>query len=305
MKRMPLVDLEQRCQKPDHRRIGNWMARRLVRPAALRVTWLVSPWGVSAGAATLAAWACGAAAAGALAAGSVAGWACGAALLQAWYLLDHVDGQLARLRGTASLDGVELDYLMHHTINLLVPLGAGAGLAAAGGNSIWAFAGAVWAISLVLLSARHDARYKAFVQRLKRVRGRLEVRGGGGGRPEPQPPMPDDWLRRAAWLARKSTEMHVVMNAVTGVALLGIVAESVFLPAARACVGTAVPLAFFTALWTIARSQARQAAEAEFAAWYRVPRGKNLVFRDGWWLVEEDNSEKPARSGNCRREQSS
>ncbi len=58
------------------------------------------------------------------------------------------------------------------------------------GNPIWAFGGAVWAMSLVLLSARHDARYKAFVQRLKRVRGKLEVRGGGGGRPEPQPPIP-------------------------------------------------------------------------------------------------------------------
>ncbi len=305
MKRMSLVSLEQRCQKPDHRRIGNWMARRLVRPAALRVTWVVSPWGVSAGMATLAAWACGAAAAGALAMGSVAGWALGAALLQAWYLLDHVDGQLARLRGTASLDGVELDYLMHHTINLLVPLGAGAGLVAATGNPIWAFGGAIWAMSLVLLSARHDARYKAFVQRLKRVRGKLEVHGGGGGRPEPQPPIPSGWLRRAAWLARKSTEMHVVMNAVTCVALAGIIAEGTFLPAALAYVGAAVPLAFFTALGTIARSQASEAAEAEFSAWYCVPPGKSLVFRSGWWMVEDSNPEKPANSGNCSDQQSS
>ena len=56
--------------------------------------------------------------------GLACGWIVAAGLLQLWYLLDHVDGQLARLRGTASLDGVQLDFLMHHTVNLLVPLGA-------------------------------------------------------------------------------------------------------------------------------------------------------------------------------------
>lgn len=305
MKRMSLASLEQRCQKPDHRRIGNWMARRLVRPAALRVTWVVSPWGVSADVATLAAWACGVAAAGALATGNVAGWALGVALLQTWYLLDHVDGQLARLRGTASLDGVELDYLMHHTLNLLVPLGAGAGMFLATGQSIWAVAGVIWATSLMLLSVHHDARYKAFIQRLKRIDGLLEVHGGGGGRPEAQPPMPRGILRRAAWLARKSTEMHVVMNALACVALAGIAFDGVFLPIAEAYVAAAVVLAFLTAIWTIARSHARQTAEAEFSAWYRVPRGKRLVFRGGWWMVEDDKPDKSGVSGDFSEAHSS
>ncbi len=107
-----------------------------------------------------------------------------------------------RLRGTASLDGVELDHLMHHAINLLVPTG-GAGQFVATGNPIWAFGGAVWAMSLVLLSARHDARYKAFVQRLKRVRGKLEVRGGGAGGLNRSRRF-SGWLRRArGWLASR------------------------------------------------------------------------------------------------------
>lgn len=305
MKRMSLASLEERCQKPDHRRIGNWMARRLVRPAALRVTWVVSPWRVSATAATLAAWACGAAAAAALALGSVAGWALGAALLQTWYLLDHVDGQLARLRGTASLDGVQLDYLMHHTINLLIPLGAGTGLFVATGNPIWAIGGVAWATSLMLLSAHHDARYKAFTQRLKRLRGTLEVQGGGGARPEAQPPIPEGLLRRVAWVARKSTELHVVMNGVTCVALAGIVVDGAFLPAAQVFAAFAVPLALLTAIWTIARSQLRQAAEEEFSAWYRVPAGKSLVFRGGWWSVEDVKTENPGISDNGSERHSS
>lgn len=218
MQRPSLAELERRCQKPDHRRVGNWMARRISRPAALRITRCIAPWAVSANAATLVAWACGAAAAAALAWGTLGGWLLGAGLLQLWYLLDHVDGQLARLRGTASLDGVQLDYLMHHTINLLVPLGIGLGLFARSAEPLWLLGGLVWGLALLLITLRHDARYKAFVRRLKRVRGQLHVCGGGGGRPEVQPPVPRHPLRLAAWTARKACETHVITN------LLGVLA---------------------------------------------------------------------------------
>jgi hypothetical protein len=195
MHRTSLTELESQCQKPDHRRVGNWMARRISRPMALRVTRVVAPWGVSANAATLAAWGCGVAAAAAFGGGTVWGWLIGAVLLQAWYLLDHVDGQLARLRGTASLDGVQLDYLMHHTVNLLVPLGVGFGLFAREAEPLWLVGGLIWGGSLLLVTLQHDARYKAFTRRLKRVRGPLLVHGGGGGRPIPQPPVPRHPLR--------------------------------------------------------------------------------------------------------------
>jgi hypothetical protein len=67
MTRPALAELELRCQKPDHRRIGNWMARHVTRPLALRVTWLLLPMGLSAHAATLIAWLTGLAAAAAFA----------------------------------------------------------------------------------------------------------------------------------------------------------------------------------------------------------------------------------------------
>jgi len=172
------------------------MARRISRPLALRITRVVAPWGVTANTATLVAWGCGVAAAGAFGGGTVWGWLVGAGLLQAWYLLDHVDGQLARLRGTASLDGVQLDYLMHHTVNLLVPLGVGFGLFAAGAEPLWLVAGLVWGVSLLLITLQHDARYKAFVRRLKRVRGRLLVEGAADrARPRhrPCPTRPYAW----------------------------------------------------------------------------------------------------------------
>ena len=288
MKRMPIAELERRCQKPDHRRIGNWMARRVIRPAALRITWVVAPWGVSANSATLAAWAFGIAASAAFATGSIAGWVSGALLLQIWYLLDHVDGQLARFHGTASLDGVQLDYLMHHTVNVLVPLGIGWGLFSASHQAVWMLSGVTWGTALLLLSAHHDARYKAFNQRLKRLHGELRVQGGGGGRPQVQPNVPRGILRRIAWVARKSSEMHVIMNLLTLMALVVLVAQDAALILPRVYVAVAVPLALFTSVWTIARSNSRQAAEEEFAAWYQVPPNHNLTFREGWWFCEDE-----------------
>ncbi len=295
MARLSLSELARRSQKPDHCRLGNWMARRVTRPAALRITWVVEPWGVSANMATLAAWASAAGAACAFAWGNVAGWIAGAVLLQLWYLLDHVDGQLARLRGTASLDGVQLDYLMHHTTNLLVPLGVGYGLFVRRAEPLWLVAGLVWGVALLLITLQHDARYKAFFQRLKRLHGRLEVEGGGGGRPTAQPAVPHTPARLAAWTARKWCEAHVMMNLLGGVALVQLALGDGGLVAGRLYTLVSTMVAAAVALWTIVRSQARGEAEREFAAWYRVPPGRELTSEEGWWRVEEAATSQAGR----------
>ena len=297
MKRPTLDELERLCQKPDHRRLGNWMARRISRPAALRVTWLVAPWGVSANTATLAAWAAGMAAAAAFAWGTPGGWLLGAALLQLWYLLDHVDGQLARLRGTASLDGVQLDYLMHHSINLLVPLGVGGGLFIQSLQPAWFGAGLVWAMGALLITLHHDTRYKAFAKRLKRLRGRLEVEGGGGDRPDRpdrpgrRPPLPRRPGRLLAYLARKACEIHVVMNLLTVLAVGQWLFGDIDMSAPRIYLAAMALLSPTVAAWSIGRSLCNQEAEQEFAAWYRIPPGHELTFRDGWWYVEPAEEE--------------
>jgi hypothetical protein len=281
-------ELSRRCQKPDHDRIGNWMARRVSRPLALRITWVAAPWGVSAHAATIAAWACALAAAAAMALGTHAGWIAGALLLQLWYLLDHVDGQLARFHGTSSLDGVQLDYLMHHTTNLLLPLGLGYGLSLRRSDPLWLLAGVVFGLGLLLITLHHDARYKAFLVRLKRLRGRLLVQGGGGGRPQPTPPVPRNPLRFASWAAHKACEIHVLLNVVTVLALgQWIVGDNTFL-AGRIYLGLMAPLAMLVAVVEIARSMYRGAAEQEFRRWYRPAPGDELTYVDGWWVVRKD-----------------
>ncbi|MEX2121675.1 MAG: CDP-alcohol phosphatidyltransferase family protein [Pirellulales bacterium] len=266
------------------------MARRISRPLALRVTWVAVGWGLSAHAVTCLAWLCGLAAAAFFSSGSVAGWLAAVFLLQLWYLLDHVDGQLARYHGTASLDGVQLDYLMHHTLNLLIPLGAGHGLATAAAHPpAWFLGGLAWGLALLCLGLMHDTRYKAFVQRLKRVRGQLEVIGGGGARPCAPPPIPRRPLALAAWLARKSCESHVIMNILTAIALAQWLVADRALLIARAYLALTAPLACLVFALSLVRSLRRHTAEREFALWYRPPVGSRLVFQDGWWHVRTED----------------
>jgi phosphatidylglycerophosphate synthase len=287
MTRICLSELEQRCQKPEHRRIGNWMARRVTRPAALRITWIIAPYGVTAHATTLFAWCVGIAAAAQFAIGSPLAWLSAAICLQLWYLLDHVDGQLARLHGTSSLDGVQLDYLMHHTLNLLVPLGLGYGVARASQQEIWLGAGLTWGLAAFVLGLLHDTRYKAFVQRLKRVQGELRVIGGGGAKPSAQPSIPTSPRRLVGWLLQKICEPHVVMNAATCVALSVWLFQDARLITGEILVAAMALVNVTVAIAKLTRSMKSHAAETEFAAWFQPHEGTELTFQDGWWKVEK------------------
>jgi hypothetical protein len=280
-----LQELERICQKPEYRRIGNWMARRISRPMALRVTRIVAPCGMSANLATLVAWAFAMGAVAAFAWGTPGGWLLGALLLQLWYLWDHVDGQLARLRGTASLDGVQLDYLMHHMVNLTLPMGIGWGLFAQSSQPLWLLGGLTWGLALLGLGLQHDARYKAFIQRLKILDGTVETIGGAGFRSLPQPPIPRHPRQLATWTLHKLCEMHVIMNVLGLLALGQWLFGDVQLWSGRCYLLLCIPLAALLTVATIVRSQQRQACEEEFHAWFRLPAHCELQIADGRWRV--------------------
>lgn len=282
------AEFRRRCLKPDSDRLGTWTARRIARPVALRITWIVAPLGVTAHQATLFAGLTALAAMVGFAHGSPIGWLVGAALLEAWYVLDHVDGQLARRRETASLDGTTLDYLMHHSISLLLPTALAYGVVRQTGSPAWCLVGAAWSWGMLLLGLRHDARYKSFVQRLKLLYGTLHVVGGGGGRPTPAA-----WPKRrvrnlAGWCLLKLFEAHTLAHL-----LLFVSAARLFFPIVQeflAIATVAVPAlpAVPLAVYFIARDLRCHEAETQFAAWFRVPEGATLEFRDGRWYVDEN-----------------
>ncbi len=172
-------------QKQRYREIGNWLAGRFARPTAVFGTWAAIRLGLSAHQVTVAALAANLGGAVAIGTGSRAGFVAGVALAYLGFWLDRVDGQVARWRGTACLDGVYFDYMMHHVSNLALGFSLGFGLASRSGQLAWAIAGFAIATGWALLSLHNDCRYKAFFQRLKSADDNYIVAGGGGGRPAP------------------------------------------------------------------------------------------------------------------------
>lgn len=303
MNRPSLTELRGRCLKPQPDRLGNWFARRIVRPAALRITWLLLPTSCSAHAVTLAALAAALAGTFLLARGTTACLFMAAIAWHLWYLLDHVDGQVARWRGTATLDGTQLDYLMHHICNLLLPAGVGWGLFVRSGRPEWLILSGTWGLGLLLLGLHHDARYKAFVQRLKLLHGELRLVGGGGGRPAPPTPAPRHPLRWGVWLVRKLCEppgLLALLTATGGFALCWPVRSHVLLQAAVAVLG---PLSLLVAIADIARSLHTGACEREFALWFRPWPGQRLEFDSGFYYVRRDSSHNEPQPPAARRQE--
>ncbi len=279
------AEWERRCQKPDHRRVGSFLARRVARPAALRVTRVIAPWGISAHAATLVAWATGLAAVAAFGWATPGGWLLGCALLHLWYLLDHVDGQLARYHRAETLDGAQLDYLMHHTLNLLLPVGLGWGIAVATRQPAWTLVGVAAGMGLLLLGLIHDTRYKAFVKRWKRLRGELRLLGGGGGRPAPPAAARGNLLRRGVWLARKFCEMPGLLACLPAVAAISwCLGDSGLMLGRCYLVGLSIA-SLGLSVASLVRAVRGEAAEREFAAWFAPPPDCCLTQVDGWWEV--------------------
>ena len=279
--RPTLVELRGRVHKDRHREIGNWLARRVARPSAVYGTWVAVRLGASAHQVTLLALLASGGSALAMATGTRQGFVAGVALAHLAFWLDHVDGQVARWRGTSSLDGVYFDYLMHHAASLGLGFALGYGLAARTGDVRWAAAGFLIALGWAFLSLHNDCRYKAFFQRLKRETGSLRVDGGGGGRPSPPPPWPRRGRAALTWPLFKACEPHVVLMALTLLALLAVVAPSAWLRLWRGGVLGMAVLAPLLASARAARAVRGHAVEAEFDRWFRPDTPGGM----GTWAV--------------------
>jgi hypothetical protein len=267
--RPTVTELRAQIQKDRHREIGNWLARRVARPTAVYGCWLAIRLGLSAHQVTVAALCSSLGAAIAIGTGQRSLFVVGVVMAHLGFWLDHVDGQVARWRGTVSLDGVYLDYLMHHTANLALGFALGYGLAARTGEMRWTIAGFAIAVGWSLLSLHNDCRYKAFFQRLKSTRGRYRIDGGAGGRPQPPAPWPRRGRGALTWPAYKLCEIHVVLIGLTVLAVLEIASPALSLALWRAVVLFLAVLAPVLGIGRIARSVSRGTVETEFARWFQ------------------------------------
>ena len=106
-----MEELRKICQKPNYKKVGNFMARHITRDQALYVTRFLLPTGISANQVTLLSMVTGVIAALFFIPSNKWFFFTGALLLQLWYILDHVDGQIARYRNQSSLTGMFFDFI--------------------------------------------------------------------------------------------------------------------------------------------------------------------------------------------------
>ena len=215
-----LTQLGKICQKPEYKTRGNWMARNITRDMALPVSWVFLHTPVTANQVTLLSLVVGLAACLLFCAGTKGAMLGGALMLQLWYLLDHVDGHIARYRNQTSTTGVYFDYITHYVIHAGVFAGLGIGAARITGNSTFATCGWVASLAIVMFMLVYDCMYKAFYARLVKSEGTIKVNAPGHGRGEDKDGKRAAPLKLLYSLVHRSCEIHVVMNTVTAFAVV-------------------------------------------------------------------------------------
>jgi phosphatidylglycerophosphate synthase len=215
----PLRELNTIVQKPNYKKVGNWMARHITRDMALPISWLLLHTSISANAVTFIAFLFAVAACILFSFGTKEAILLGAVLLQLWYLFDHVDGHIARYHKNPTISGVFFDYLTHHLIHLGIFIGIGWAAYESLGRTLYIFLGVMTAVHIVLLNLLYDCQYKAFFHWLEKYGAGFCLEKG-----KPQAPLAAkaaaSFPKKVFSLMHRLCEIHVVMNVVTGLAIL-------------------------------------------------------------------------------------
>lgn len=213
-----LRELNAICQKPDYQTVGNWMVRKILRPAALPITWLLLHTSVTANQVTAAALFMGLLGNVLIALPGAGAFLAGVICLQLWYLLDHVDGQIARYRKTSGLTGRFYDFLMHHLVHGTVVFALGWHVFLMSGEKGFVLIGFAGTLGVLFFNMLYDIQYKTFYEKWLRSPG-VTLKSNSKVDNLPRQDTPAGWGRKVFAILHKCLEMHVMMNTLTAAAI--------------------------------------------------------------------------------------
>lgn len=177
-----IEELKKICQGTIHKDVSNVYMRYVCRPLSIRLTHFLLPTTVTADQVSQVMIGAGFFSAFVLALPWNFTFLLGALLLQLWYLIDCMDGEVARYRyyqktGRISIDkrdtsltGMYYDLINHYIMNFLVPSAIAVSVYFRGGGICAILAGMAAALGQVLLLAMHDTRYRAILQHLRKYK---------------------------------------------------------------------------------------------------------------------------------------
>lgn len=129
-------------------------------------------------------------------------------MLQLWYLLDHVDGEVARYRKTTSLAGIYMDEMVHYIVHPLIFICMGIGQFLLCGQSIFIFTCILAAAAMIFIPLSQQVREKIFKKESASVdddKKRDEVNG-----------------KKLFSILHKSCTFPAVMNIITAFAFISL-----------------------------------------------------------------------------------
>jgi len=207
-----LKELNKLCQKPRYKEVGNWMVRNILRDAALPITRLLLHTEVTANQVTLLSLIVGILGGVLFAFKPWGAFLAGAVLMQLWYLLDHVDGQIARYRKTACLTGRFFDYVMHHAIHGVLFFSLGVYCFSAANNIFFVWWGFLTSLSIMMFNLMHDAKYKTFFEGLAGLNTKTISFSQPQDSVDKKQAAKKSIVRQVFSLLHKLAEIHVLMT---------------------------------------------------------------------------------------------
>ncbi len=210
-----LKKLGEICQKPRYKEVGNWMVRHILRDAALPITWLLLHTNISANQVTLISLLAGLFGIALFSFKSQTCFLLGAILVQLWYFLDHVDGQIARYRKTASLSGRFFDFMTHHIIHGVIFFSLGIYCFNETSHFYYVVLGFIASLCILLFNMTSDTKYKTFFEQFNlatHVLVKAKTRSDQKRK--------DSITKQIYSLLHKLVEIHVLMNILTVSAIL-------------------------------------------------------------------------------------
>lgn len=176
-----IKELKVICQTTAQKDISNVYMRYICRPISLRITRLLIPTEATPDQVSFAMIITGIISSLVFLIAHPISFLLGALLLQLWYILDCVDGELARYRSystnkeviqdkaSLAMTGAYWDYLNHYIVHGLVPLTIAYGLFLKTQNPSWMLVGFAASIFQVLLLAIHDTKCRAYLCKIRKA----------------------------------------------------------------------------------------------------------------------------------------
>jgi phosphatidylglycerophosphate synthase len=225
---LPHSQIRQRCLKPNLTE-KPWYAKHVTYAVSTRLVWLIQSTPLTPNIVSTLSLITGLAAAACALDPSPARVLAAALLLELYYALDCVDGQLSRLRGQSSMSGAFYDTVITYIVQSALLAALGLGLAAQLGDPVWIWTGAAAAVATTWISLIWHFRASLFVYAILKSGG-VRVRRAASTQPtSTASQQPAGTVRPSgpkvifSWL-KKSLTFPLTMNLLTGIGFLSVAA---------------------------------------------------------------------------------